>query len=116
MEKIEDGNLDELVAAFKQLENISPTGAKTSGNLMIGHDTVSPKWKSFLNSYGVYVLFLLYLIIVIAVLQPYFLFKKDEETQKYKFLWKRFFTTLLICYVVLVGLYIGFQVYISKSE
>jgi len=115
MEKMEDGNLDELVAAFKQLENISPTGAKT-GTLMIANETVSPKWKSFLNSYGIYVIFLLYLIIVIAVLQPYFLFKKNDETQKYKFLWKRFFITLLICYMVLVGLYIGFQVYISKSQ
>jgi hypothetical protein len=114
MEKLEDGNLDELVAAFKQLENISPTGVKT-GNTMIANDTTSPKWKLFLNSYGVYVIFLFYLIIVIAVLQPYFLFKKDEETQKYKFLWKRFFITLLICYVLLCGLYIGFQVYISKS-
>ena len=115
MEKIEDGNLDELVAAFKQLENISPTGAKIASPTFT-KDSTSPKWKSFLNSYGVYVIFLLYLIIVIAVLQPYFLFKKDEETQKYKFMWKRFFITLLICYVVLVGMYIGFQVYISKSE
>lgn len=115
MEKIEDGNLDELVAAFKQLESMSPTGAKTSGAL-ITMDTASQKWKSFFHAYGVYILFLIYLIIVIAVLQPYFLFKKNEETQKYKFLWKRFFMTLLICYVTLVGLYIGFQVYISKLE
>jgi fumarate reductase subunit D len=115
MEKLEDGNLDELVAAFKQLENISPTGVKTV-NSMIANDSTSPKWKLFLSSYGVYVIFLFYLIIVIAVLQPYFLFKKNEESQKYKFLWKRFFFTLLICYVVLVGLYIGFQVYISKSQ
>jgi len=112
METPEDGNLDELMAAFKQLENKSPTSSVKG--MSIGKEKMSTS-KVILQKYGIYIAFFVYLIILILILQPYHLFKKNEETQKYKFMWKKFFMILFISYAVLVSVYLGVNYYLKKT-
>lgn len=104
-----DNPIDDLIAQFKQLENASPSPSRSVKSCYSG-----TKSMMFVKSYGIYVLFFVYLIILILALQPFPLFLKDESTQKYKFLWKRFFITLFVSYAILIGLYLGFQFYVSK--
>ena len=105
-----DNPIDDLIAQFKQLENASPSPSRSVHSC----SSSANRTMLFVKSYGIYVLFLVYLMVLILALQPFPLFLKDETTQKYKFLWKRFFITLFVSYAILVGLYLGFQFYVSK--
>jgi hypothetical protein len=104
-----DNPIDDLIAQFKQLENASPSPSRSVKSCYSG-----TKSMAFVKNYGIYLLFFVYLVVLILALQPFPLFLKDETTQKYKFLWKRFFITLFVSYAILVGLYLGFQFYVSK--
>lgn len=113
----DDGNLDELLSAFKQLENKSDSGSvKGVGGGSVNKDG-TPKLtmaKTILNKFGIYIAFFIYLVILILILQPYQLYKLNPETQKFKFLWKKFFIILFASYAILIGLYLGIQFYLKK--
>jgi hypothetical protein len=111
----DDGNLDELLSAFKQLENKSDSGSVKGVGGGVGFGT--PKLtmtKTILNKFGIYIAFFIYLVILILILQPYQLYKLNPETQKFKFLWKKFFIILFASYAILIGLYLGIQFYLKK--
>lgn len=110
----DDGNLDELLSAFKQLENKSDSGSVKGGSI---NKDGTPKLgiaKTILNKFGIYIAFFIYLVILILILQPYQLYKLNPETQKFKFLWKKFFIILFVSYAILIGLYLGIQFYLKK--
>jgi hypothetical protein len=112
----DDGNLDELLSAFKQLENKSDSGSVKGGVISHNKDG-TPKLtmaKTILNKFGIYIAFFIYLVILILILQPYQLYKLNPETQKFKFLWKKFFIILFVSYAILIGLYLGIQFYLKK--
>lgn len=107
----EDKNLEELMAQFRELEKSSIQLDKTGISSISGDHT---KISSFFKSYGIYLLFFVWTFFLILALQPSYLFKKIENSDKYKFLWKRFLIVFLISYILLVICYIAFQYYIKK--
>lgn len=113
----EDTNLEELVAQFKQLESSSTSsqgsGSGTSPFISMKPGSGDGQCAHLMKNYGIYLLFLVWTIVMVAALQPSYLFTKDETTQKSQFLWKRYFLVVMIVYMVLVGAYVGFQYYIS---
>lgn len=102
----EDKSLDHLMAQFRQLEK-SSVSLETNGPSLV-------KWNGYIKTYGIYALFFLWTFIVILALQPSYLFKKIEGSEKYKFLWKRFFLVLFIVYCALILTYLGFEYYCKK--
>ena len=103
----ESGNappLDDLIAEFKQLEGSGATATTTGLN-------DSKYYLTLFKNYGIYLIFFIYTFILIIALQPFHLYQKDEEGDKYKFLWKRFIIVFIISYSVLVGIYLFFKYY-----
>ena len=93
--------LDDLIAEFKQLEgNSSSISPLKDGKYMI-----------LFKNYGIYLIFFIYTFILILMLQPFPLYQKDQDSDKYRFLWKKFIVILIISYSVLVGIYLFFKLY-----
>jgi len=106
---MEDNSLNELAAQYKQLEQYS--GSKDPITNPGGRHS-----KTLFFRYGLYILFFLWVLILIIALQPSYLYKKNDETNKYDFMWKKFFSTLVIVYLSLIVLYLGFSYYAPKKN
>jgi uncharacterized membrane protein len=113
----EDVPMDELLAQFKQLENKSGAAGGAMG--IPAATTVATHASTLVGStfskYGIYIVFFLYVLVMVIVLQPSYLYQKNEETQQQRFLWKRFFLAVVIAYVILLAAYLGLQYYIKKK-
>lgn len=105
---MEDKSLDELTAQYKQLEKSSNPN---SFNKIVDSDVKNNLFKN----YGIYLIFFVWVLIIIISLQPSYLYKKNEETNKYNFLWKRFFITLIIIYSSFVIIYLLLKYYLNKD-
>jgi len=105
---MDDHNLNELAAQYRQLESSGHSGS----NNLIHPDK---NYTHLFKNYGIYLLFFIWILILIIVLQPSFLYQKIDENNKYKFLWKRFFITVIISYLTLILVYIGFKYYAKKE-
>jgi hypothetical protein len=119
----EDVPMDELLAQFKQLENKSGAAGGAMGIPSPSSSSSSPSVAarastlvgSTFSNYGIYIVFFLYVLVMVIILQPSYLYSKDEETQQHRFLWKRFLIVLVIAYVVLLAAYLGLQFYLKKK-
>lgn len=105
---MEDNSLNELAAQYRQLESSGHSG---SNNLI--HP--EKKYGYLFKNYGIYLLFFIWVLIFVIALQPSFLYQKIDDNDKYKFLWKRFFITIIISYLTLILVYIGFKYYANKE-
>lgn len=103
-----DIQLDDLYEQYKKLDKGSNISNNVNGSLK------DNKWKPSIEKYGIYVLFFVYILLLIIILQPYWLYKKNDETQKYNFLWKRFFLILFLSYGSLLLIFFSFQYYFKK--
>jgi hypothetical protein len=108
---MEDSQLDDLYAKFEKLEKGQIQDVLTTSSSV---SSSSSKWKSLFSKYGIYILFFIYVLLFIFIVQPYWLYKKDENTDKYTFLWKRFLFLFMISYGLLLVIYIVFNYYIKK--
>jgi len=115
----EDVPMDELLAQFKQLENKSGAAGGAMGIPSPASSSVVARASTLVGStfsnYGIYIVFFLYVLVMVIILQPSYLYSKDEETQQHRFLWKRFLIVLVIAYVVLLAAYLGLQFYLKKK-
>lgn len=110
-------SLEELMAQFRQLENghsfspesimdHSPSKANT-----LSTTTLLPSfsWKHR-SSWRPYLILLgglfVFVVILLAVFRPSFLYSSEQA-----FLWKRFFLTILITYLLLLGTLYGLYYY-----
>lgn len=115
----EDVPMDELLAQFKQLETKSGTAGASMGIPNNSATTTVQRATTLmgatLSQYGIYIVFFLYVLVMVVVLQPSYLYQKNEETQQHRFLWKRFFLVLVIAYAILLTAYLGLQYYLKKK-
>jgi hypothetical protein len=116
MEIVEEKNLDELMAQFRDLEKSSVQISNdkkvttTFGNV----SSVLRGWKNILKSCGIYIYFFVFTLILIIALQPFSLYEKIEESDKYKFKWKKFFMTWLVSFFSLSLFYFIITYYFQK--
>jgi hypothetical protein len=120
----EDVPMDELLAQFKHLESKAGSagggmGIPSSGSAAAAATTVAARASTLVGStfskYGIYIVFFLYVLVMVIVLQPSYLYQKNEETQQHRFLWKRFFLVIVIAYAILLAAYLGLQYYLKKK-
>ena len=126
-------SLDELMAQFRQLENHQSTKNDT---LLSDHDGISSPtslpergihyrssctssgWPNFSwkqqSTWYPYLLVLgglfLFVTILTAIFRPRFLFSNEEE----KFMWKRYFLTVFVTYLLLLGALYGLYYYAMR--
>ena len=115
-------SLDELMAQFRQLENGSFSGSKSERidtDTMTGGTTAYHplpasslpvfSWKHRASWYPYLVVMgglFIFVVVLLAVFRPSFLFSSDQT-----FLWKRFFLTILLTYLLLLGTLYGLYYY-----
>ncbi|NDE13714.1 hypothetical protein EBZ80_02155 [bacterium] len=70
---------------------------------------------AWLRDYAIYPAFFVWTIILVAALRPSFLFRQDDAGKK-RFLWKRFFLTVLLVFVGQVLVYLGVGFYQKRAQ
>lgn len=74
----------------------------------------NPIKSEYIKKYGIYIILFIWIGIIIICLQPYYLYKLDENTNKYKFRYKRFFLMWIIIYVLSIIIYLLNEKYILR--
>jgi len=111
-------SLDELMAQFRQLENggsclqdnlFEKDTTHVSGPTTSYHAPPVFSWKHRASWYPYLVVMgglFVFVVVLLAVFRPAFLFSSTET-----FLWKRFFLTILFTYLLLLGTLYGLYFY-----
>ena len=95
-----DKEQDTFEQLFSQFEELDPSGRGGTRCLQKEGGLSTTSWfsaTSLFHQYGLYLLLLIWIFLGVLALQPSYLFRLDESTQKYKFLYRRYF---MVCGIV----------------
>ena len=105
-----------LLSDFREeLDRIEGPSSSSSIPSPRGKTRTSSAIHAWLRDYAMYLAFFVWTIIIVAALQPSYLYRTDDSGKK-RFLWKRFFLTVLMVYAGQLLIYLGVGFYQKKTQ
>jgi uncharacterized membrane protein len=102
----EEAALDDFRQEFERIDGSSSSSP--------GKNTTTA-FHAFFRGYAMYLAFFVWTIIIVAALQPSYMYRTEESGKK-RFLWKRFFLTVLLVYAGQVLVYLGVGFYQKNTQ